>query len=316
VDLSTFFTGNRTLRVPSDFPERGSEKVSIFALDVFNNISQFDFVITSNCDLEVPQLQLLSTTPELNSANFATIVSGQQFAIDADGLFATDNGDLDRVELYFREGSGDDVLLYDEVAINASSVSLGDFNFPSASSAFSDADIGKGFTITIKAFDTDGNQSEDEIIELAVARDDAPIIPTLDLVINQNGPKDTIFTNVTSNVTYVLTAIADQALAIDPTFVNFMLPEGKAEDDVGISTVLMTWVGPAGINNTVLVGGSSGIPFQGGEINPRVIQFSDYVDNDTFVFDNATSPSVQYQLTITITDTKGQVLTISYDLRR
>ena len=307
--LENFLTGGRTIRMPADLPQ-GATTVKVIAIDVFGNESSSSFEIFNDCDLETPTINITASEPTINRSGFTSIIEGQQF--DLTSLEISDNKELDKVEFRLFNESNQVITSYERTSIGADNTvftTADNLLFPST--PFTSGDIGETFTVIVKAFDLDGNVAE-ESIPLSVERDDLPFISSMDFLLNPGGPRDSTYANATNNATFVVTDIIADALAVDPSYINFILPEGKAEDDVGIESISMVWSHvPSGrVLNTVLLGGASGTPFIGGDSTPSVVKFSDYLSNSSLTFEAGLGT---YRLDIIIEDTNSQRASFTYD---
>ena len=296
IDLSTSLDGSRSVVVPDELNNQ-TLTLTIFAEDIFRNTTEQSFTVEVDCDTKGPDINIVSTSPSLNDENVAYVVTDNQFTIDS--LVITDESAIDSVEIYFSL-QGSTPVLYKSYSIDPPTpeVLLGDLDnliFPSQLLPFTQA--GLTYVVTIRAYDTvtifsnTGNVSENIDIELITKEDDPVEIPVIDLILNEGDGTSQTFQNADTASTYTISIAND--LNSDPLFINHIIADGKAEDDVGIQNLTMEWINPN--NTTIRVTSTDFDPAE------AVIKLRDYHDNELAFDDTLTGI---YILVIKLTDAK------------
>jgi hypothetical protein len=280
---------------------------TVIATDTFNNKSTSTSIpIVVNCDTEIPTIQVLKTTPVLNSNLVFDIPVGGSFSIDS--IRFTDISGLGDIALDLRKGSlsviaqniGIPAGVVDTTFVDESSFQfIGGTNTGDLFSI-----IGNIYTLTITATDLESPANVATIrITLNTVEDASPTIEVVDLLINpDNQVIDTIFINVSDGGIFNATDVIVRAEAIP--VVSYLIASGKVQDDIGISSIEFIWERPDNTNEsfTPIV-----------ENTPTVVQLDDLVPADLFTFPRDVDGV--YLFTIKITDTINNITEVSYTIR-
>jgi hypothetical protein len=282
---------------------------TVIATDTFNNKSTSTSIpIVVNCDTEIPTVQVLKTTPVLNSNLVFDIPVGGSFSIDS--IRFTDISGLGDITLDLRKGSlsviaqniGIPAGVVDTTFVDESSFQfIGGTNTGDLFSI-----IGNIYTLTITATDLESPANVATIrITLNTVEDASPTIEVVDLLINpDNQVIDTIFINVSDGGIFNATDVIVRAEAIP--VVSYLIASGKVQDDIGINSIEFIWERPNSTNEpfTPVV-----------ENTPTVVQLDDLIPVDLFSFPTNSDGSRlvgDYIFTILIEDTIGNITEVSY----
>lgn len=295
LDLTTLFTGPRSVSIP-DTLNNQTVSLTIFAEDFFRNKIEQTFLINVDCDTKGPEIRIVSTTPTISDENEVSVVTDTQFSLDS--IVVTDSSAIGLIEIYFGQTGG--ATLYKSYTFPdpPKEVNLGSIDqllFPDPLNVFTQ--VGLTYDLTIKAYDTvtffspNGNESENISINLIIKQDDPVNIASLDLILNEGDASSQTFKNADTTSVYTI-SIADD-LSSDPNFINRIIPDGKAEDDVGITNITMEWILP---DNQVIT-----VADQDFDPTEVVIKLRDFHDNQ-LIFDSEMQGT--YVLQISLSDVK------------
>ncbi|WP_027001938.1 hypothetical protein [Hugenholtzia roseola] len=297
ISLSDLF--NDRIIIP-DVVENGTTlQLRIQATDTDGNLSEpllFDILV--DCDDTAPILEINETLPALGSDNTANVVEGTSFFIT--DAVANDVGTLDSLFIFFGKIDATPVLIESRALDVPEDTSLDlqtlfdeeQIEIPLPENAR----VGERYRLTLSLKDEGGNFSDPYHIILIVTKDQPPVIALSNIFIQFQSQ---IIQNI-EEFDQEIEMRSNQQARI----------EGKLLDDLGIAQVQIDW-GVVG-NQERIVNLEEADLLIGDEL-PQIIDFSNA--NITKVFTPESSPTgatQNYLLTLTVTDSKGQVTRQSY----
>jgi hypothetical protein len=300
VSLSDLF--NDRIIIPNVVENGTTLPLRIQATDTDGNLSQpLIFNILVDCDDVQPLLQVNETVPALGRDNTVNVIEGTSFFIT--DAVASDAGLLDSLFIFFGRVDASPALIESRALDVPENTPLhlqtlfegGKIEIPLPENAR----VGERYRLTLLLKDKGGNFSEPYHITLIVTKDQPPVIALSNIFIQFE--------------LEIIQNIEEFDQEIEMRSYQQVRIEGKLLDDLGIAKVEIAW-GAVG-DQQVVVDLEEEDLLVDGEL-PRVIDFSDA--NITKVFSpeaSSTGALQSYLLTLSVTDSKGQVTLQNYRFR-
>ena len=286
VEVSPYLNDSLSIQFPSEL-NRSVVALNVFAEDVFDNRYDTTFQVYLDCDASPPLFSYSSLSREPVNG-IVEVIEGTDFFIN--DLSISDNEALRDLQVFLYPLSGSPTI-WQEYLFDGR---VADTLFQPFIVPQSELIVGEDYQLNLLAHDTTtvflptGNEGSLSF-QLQVRPDLPPSISSMDFIVNEETPSTEVFLGRLPGDTITLPGV----LTEEP--LSILVPDGKASDELGITTLKMIWHQPNGLSQEVVNRNFSD--------PPEVIKFLDFFDRTTAFPMEETG---LYQLEIIMEDTKGQ----------